>query len=114
MSIPNVTLEDIVTDINLIDAYKQVRKNKGSAGVDGMDIVQAHDYIMENLENIREDILEGRYKPQPVRRVFIPKDNGKMRQLGIPTIVDRVIQQAIKQALWYTFEKKFWRFKLWV
>lgn len=107
MSIQNVTLEDIVTDINLIDAYKQVRKNKGSAGVDGMDIVQAHDYIMENLENIRKDILEGRYKPQPVRRVFIPKDNGKMRQLGIPTIVDRVIQQAIKQALWYTFEKKF-------
>lgn len=107
MSIQNVTLEDIVTDRNLIEAYKQVRQNKGSAGVDGMDIVQAHDYIMENLENIRRSVLDGRYKPQPVRRVYIPKDNGKMRQLGIPTVVDRVIQQAIKQALWYTFEKKF-------
>ena len=79
MSIQNVTLEDIVTGRNLIEAYKQVRQNKGSAGVDGMDIVQAHDYIMENLENIRRSVLDGRYKPQPVRRVYIPKDNGKMR-----------------------------------
>jgi retron-type reverse transcriptase len=103
MSIQNVTLEDIVTDSNLIEAYKQVRQNKGSAGVDGMDIVQAHDYIMENLENIRRSVLDGRYKPQPVRRVYIPKDNGKMRQLGIPTVVDYSFQQAIKQALGYTF-----------
>jgi retron-type reverse transcriptase len=88
MSIQNVTLEDIVTDSNLIEAYKQVRQNRGSAGVDGMDIVQAHDYIMENLENIRRSVLDGGYKKQPVRRVYIPKDNGKMRQLGIPTVVD--------------------------
>ena len=77
MSIQNVTLEDIVTDSNLIEAYKQVRQNKGSAGVDGMDIVQAHDYIMENLENIRRSVLDGRYKPQPVRRVYIPRIMGK-------------------------------------
>ena len=107
MSFQNPTLEDIVTDTNLIEAYKQIRQNKGSAGVDGMDIVQAHDYIMENLDTIRKSVLDGRYKPQPVRRVYIPKDNGKMRQLGIPTVVDRVIQQAIKQILWYTFEKDF-------
>ena len=107
MSFQNPTLEDIVTDTNLIEAYKRIRQNKGSAGVDGMDIVQAHDYIMENLDTIRKSVLDGRYKPQPVRRVYIPKDNGKMRQLGIPTVVDRVIQQAIKQILWYTFEKDF-------
>ena len=107
MSFQNPTLEDIVTDTNLIEAYKRIRQNKGSAGVDGMDIVQAHDYIMENLDTIRKSVLDGRYKPQPVRRVYIPKDNGKMRQLGIPTVVDRVIQQAIKQILWYIFEKDF-------
>ena len=107
MSFQNPTLEDIVTDTNLIEAYKRIRQNKGSAGVDGMDSVQAHDYIMENLDTIRKSVLDGRYKPQPVRRVYIPKDNGKMRQLGIPTVVDRVIQQAIKQILWYIFEKDF-------
>jgi retron-type reverse transcriptase len=74
MSFQNPTLEDIVTDSNLIEAYKQVRQNKGSAGVDGMDIIQAHDYIMENLDTIRKSVLDGRYKPQPVRRVYIPKD----------------------------------------
>jgi retron-type reverse transcriptase len=58
---------------------------------------------MENLENIRRSVLDGRYKPQQLRRVYIPKDNGKMRQLGIPTVVDYSFQQAIKQALGYTF-----------
>ena len=70
-------------------------------------ICQAHDYIKNNLESIRQDVLNGRYKPQPVRRVFIPKDNGKMRQLGIPTVIDRVIQQAIKQEIDIRIDRKF-------
>ena len=102
-----ISLENIVTEKNINEAFKAVKKNKGSAGVDGMDIVQAHDYIKNNLESIRQDVLNGRYKPQPVRRVFIPKDNGKMRQLGIPTVIDRVIQQAIKQEIDIRIDRKF-------
>ena len=102
-----ISLENIVTEESINEAYKAVKKNKGAAGVDGMDIVQAHDYIKNNLENIRQDVLNGRYKPQPVRRVFIPKDNGKMRQLGIPTVIDRVIQQAIKQEVDIRIDRKF-------
>ncbi len=88
-------------------AYKRVKANKGSHGVDGMTVDELLQYLKQNGEALRANILEGRYSPQPVRRVEIPKPDGGIRLLGIPTVVDRVIQQAIAQVLTPIFEKKF-------
>ena len=92
-------MERIVSRGNLNKAYKRVKKNKGAGGVDGMSVDELLQYLKDNGEVIRESVLAGKYKPAPVRRVEIPKDNGKKRMLGIPTAVDRVIQQAIAQVL---------------
>lgn len=92
-------LEQILDPENLNKAYKQVKKNKGSHGVDGMSTNTLLEYLKQNGNTLRKTILDGKYRPSPVRRVEIPKDNGKKRQLGIPTAVDRVIQQAIMQKL---------------
>ena len=92
-------LEEIVSRGNLNRAYKRVKKNRGAGGVDGMKVDELLQYLKNNGEEIRQSILAGKYQPQPVRRVEIPKDNGKTRKLGIPTAVDRVIQQAIAQVL---------------
>ena len=100
-------LEEIVSSGNLNRAYKRVKKNKGAGGVDGMSVDELLRYLKDNGEGIREDILAGKYQPQPVRTVEIPKDNGKTRKLGIPTAVDRVIQQAIAQVLTPIYEPKF-------
>ena len=100
-------LEKILERENLNEAYKRVYANKGASGVDGVTVGELLDYLKEHKAELLESIRARRYKPQPVRRVEIPKDNGKKRQLGIPTVVDRVIQQAIAQELSPIYEKQF-------
>ncbi|EGD50846.1 RNA-directed DNA polymerase (Reverse transcriptase) [Thermoanaerobacter ethanolicus JW 200] len=92
-------LEMIVERRNMEAAYKRVVANKGSHGVDGMGVDELLPYLKENWPTIKQQLLEGKYKPQPVRRVEIPKPDGGVRLLGIPTALDRLIQQAIAQIL---------------
>ena len=99
-------LEQILSPSNLNRAYKRVRSNKGSGGIDKMEVESLKDYLVENKEKLIQSILDGSYRPNPVRRVEIPKEKGK-RNLGIPTVVDRVIQQAIAQILSPIYEKQF-------
>ena len=99
--------ERIIDRNNLNQAFKKVRANKGSHGVDGMKVDELLQYLKENGASLRQSLLVGSYKPNPVRRVEIPKPDGKKRPLGIPTAVDRVIQQAIAQVLNPIFEEKF-------
>lgn len=100
-------LEQILTKENLNKAYKKVYQNKGAAGVDGITVEEIAEYIKEHKENIIDKIRKRKFKPQPVKRVQIPKENGKMRNLGIPTVIDRIIQQAIVQVLSPIFEEEF-------
>ncbi|MFD0961540.1 reverse transcriptase domain-containing protein, partial [Paenibacillus chungangensis] len=100
-------LERILSRGNLNEAYKQVKRNKGSHGVDGMKVEHLLQYLRDNGDKLVKLVLDGKYHPNPVRRVEIPKDNGKMRTLGIPTAVDRVLQQAITQVLSPIFEPQF-------
>jgi RNA-directed DNA polymerase len=94
------TMEEVVERENLRKALKQVRRNKGAPGVDGMTVEQLGDYLAENWPEMREALLQCSYQPKPVRRVEIPKANGGgMRRLGIPTVLDRFIQQAVLQVL---------------
>ncbi len=97
----------ILSDENLNEAIKRVKSNKGVPGVDKMTVYEIDEYFNENKENIKRLILEKKYKPQPVKRVYIPKSNGKQRPLGIPTVVDRVIQQAIAQVLSQIYDNRF-------
>ncbi len=99
-------LEQILSPTNLNQAFKRVRSNKGSGGVDEMEVESLKDYLVNNKEKLIQSILDGSYRPNPVRRVEIPKEKGK-RNLGIPTVVDRVIQQAIAQILSPVYEKQF-------
>lgn len=99
-------LEEILNQNNLNKAYKKVVANKGVAGVDGIT-VEEFDYLKENKDRILNQIRKRKYKPQPVKKVQIPKENGKMRNLGIPTVTDRIIQQAIFQVISPIFEKQF-------
>lgn len=101
-------LEKVIDRNNLNLAYKRVKRNGGSHGVDGMKIDALLSYLKQHGDQIRNDLLEGKYRPQPVRRVEIPKpDGGGVRLLGVPTVVDRLIQQAIAQVLTPVFEKEF-------
>ena len=100
-------LEKVLSKENLNKAYKQVYKNKGASGVDGVTTEELFAYIKEHKEEILWQIRNRKYKPQPVRRVYIPKENGKMRKLGIPSVIDRVIQQAIVQVLTPIYEEQF-------
>ena len=100
-------LEEILNPNNMNKAYKKVIANKGVAGVDGITVEEEFDYLKENGDRIKNQIRKRRYKPQPVKRVQIPKENGKMRNLGIPTVTDRIIQQAIFQVISPIFEKQF-------
>lgn len=84
---------------NLLAAWKRVRANKGSAGVDGRTVQETGEYLKTAWPEIRQRLLDGNYKPGPVRRVGIPKPGGGTRELGIPTVVDRLIQQALLQVL---------------
>ena len=92
-------LEEILSKENMTQAYKRVDANKGASGVDGITTDEVKDYLKENWEDIREQIRNRKYKPQPVRRVEIPKPSGGVRNLGIPSVVDRIIEQAIAQKL---------------
>lgn len=100
-------LEEILNQNNLNKAYKKVIANKGVAGVDGITVEEEFEYLKENKDRILNQIRKRKYKPQPVKRVQIPKENGKMRNLGIPTVTDRIIQQAIFQVISPIFEKQF-------
>lgn len=92
-------LEKALTRQNLQTAWKRVKANKGAAGVDGLDIEQTAQVIRQSWPDIRQALLTGRYRPSPVRKVLIPKPDGSQRELGIPTVLDRLIQQALLQVL---------------
>lgn len=100
-------MEVILQDENLEEAIKRVKSNKGVPGVDKMTVDEIDEYFKSNKETIKKQILEKKYRPQPVRRVYIPKSNGRKRPLGIPTVVDRVIQQAIAQVLTKIYDDTF-------
>lgn len=100
-------MEVILQDENLEEAIKRVKSNKGVAGVDKMTVDEVDEYFKSNKETIKKQILEKKYRPQPVRRVYIPKSNGRKRPLGIPTVVDRVIQQDIAQVLTKIYDDTF-------
>lgn len=103
----NGLLEHILGPANLNRAYKRVRSNKGSGGIDKMEVGSLKDYLVANKDILISSILGGIFRPNPVRRVEIPKDKGEKRMLGIPTVVDRVVQQAIAQVLSPIYEKQF-------
>lgn len=100
-------LEQILSPANLNAAYKRVKQNKGAGGIDEMEVESLKDYLIKEKDALIATILGGKYRPNAVRRVTIPKENGKQRELGIPTVVDRVIQQAITQVLSPIYEKQF-------
>ena len=92
-------LEQILERDNMMTAYKKVKSNGGASGIDGISTKDVRDYLVKNWSGIREQIRQRKYKPQPVRRVEIPKPNGGVRNLGIPNVIDRIIEQAIAQVL---------------
>ena len=101
-------LDLILRKENLNKVYKRVKSNKGSGGIDGMQVDELLPFLRENQQTLIQEIRDGKYKPNPVRRVEIPKETkGEFRKLGVPTVVDRVIQQAITQELTPTFEEQF-------
>lgn len=100
-------MEEVLSRSNLELALKRVRQNKGSAGIDGMTVDELPDYLKRNWEPINQQLLQGKYKPSPVKRVEIPKPDGGVRQLGIPTVTDRFIQQALCQILQAEYDKTF-------
>ena len=100
-------LEKVLDDQNLLLAYEQVYKKKGASGIDGITVDELGQYMYGHKEEIKEQIRNRKYKPSPVRRVYIPKENGDKRGLGIPTVIDRVIQQAIVQVLSPIYEQQF-------
>ncbi|WP_019244344.1 MULTISPECIES: group II intron reverse transcriptase/maturase [Bacillus] len=103
-------LEKILSNQNMNEAYLRVYKNKGASGVDGVTVDELKQYLKENKDELRKRIRTRKYQPQAALRVEIPKENGKMRKLGIPTVVDRVVQQAIHQVLSPIFEEQFSEF----
>ena len=109
-SIPSqALLAQVLERANLQRALKQVRQNKGAPGIDGMSVDALPDYLQDHWPEIRAQLEAGRYRPQPVKRVDIPKPDGKIRPLGIPTVLDRFIQQAIAQVVSAQWEPHFHR-----
>ncbi|OGP95799.1 MAG: group II intron reverse transcriptase/maturase [Deltaproteobacteria bacterium RBG_16_47_11] len=102
-----ISVEGVVKRENMLSAWKQVRANQGTYGIDGISIERFPLYVHENWEGIKQSLLEGEYQPSPVKRVEVPKDSGGTRNLGIPTVMDRVIQQAITQVLSPVFDPHF-------
>jgi RNA-directed DNA polymerase len=101
-------MEAVVERGNMLKAFRRVVGNKGAAGVDAMSVDELMPYLQTHWKRIKEQLLEGCYQPQPVRRVEIPKPGGKgMRKLGVPTVVDRLIQQALHQILNPLFDSDF-------
>src|SRR3989454_6224390 len=103
----NRLMEEVCERENLKEAWRQVKGNKGSAGVDGITVNQLTDYLKQHWPAIREQLLSGTYEPKPVRRVEIPKPDGGVRKLGIPTVLDRLIQQAVMQVLQKRWDSTF-------
>jgi RNA-directed DNA polymerase len=103
----NRLMEEVCERENLKEALRQVKANKGSAGIDGMTVGQLSDYLKEHWPIIREQLLNGTYEPKPVRRVEISKPDGGVRKLGIPTVLDRLIQQAVMQVLQRSWDRTF-------
>ena len=100
-------IEKVCQRENLWQAFKRVKGNGGSPGVDGMTVDDFADYLKQHWITIREQLLSGTYQPQPVRRVEIPKPDGGVRKLGIPTVLDRLIQQAVMQVLQGSWDRAF-------
>jgi RNA-directed DNA polymerase len=100
-------MENVVSRDNMMTAYHRVRSNKGAPRIDGMTVGELKAHLVECWPHIREELLEGRYMPQPVRKVEIPKPGGGVRMLGIPTVMDRLIQQALHQVLMPLFDPDF-------
>lgn len=100
-------IEKILSEENLNEAVKKVKANKGASGIDKMATSEIDEYLSNHKEKIINQIMNKTYRPQPVRRVYIPKSNGKLRPLGIPVVIDRVIQQAISQVLAEVYEPIF-------
>ena len=101
-------MEKILSNDNLNQAFKKVKSNKGAGGVDGMNVDELLSFLKDNGKQLKQQLMDGKYKPNPVRRVEIPKETkGEFRKLGVPTVVDRVFQQAITQVLSPIFEKQF-------
>ena len=100
-------IDKIMSDFTLAQAAELVRKNKGAAGVDGMETGEIRDYIQDHAEELRRQVVAMEYQPQPVRRVYIPKPNGKQRPLGIPAVIDRVLQEAASIEIAPIFEAEF-------
>ena len=100
-------MEEVCERENCLQALKRVKSNKGSPGIDGMKVEELSGHLREHWPAIREQLLNGTYKPQPVKRVEIPKPDGGMRQLGIPTVLDRMVQQAVMQVLQRRWDPEF-------
>lgn len=100
-------IEQVLNRRNVMQALKHVLSNKGSAGMDNMPVKELYAYLTENRERIETELRQGKYQPQPIRGVVIPKSNGKTRLLGIPTVVDRMLQQAVSQVIAIRFEMEF-------
>lgn len=100
-------MEQILERENLIQALKRVERNKGSHGVDGMPVQNLRPHLATEWYNMKTALLQGTYQPQPVRRIEIPKPNGGVLLLGIPTVLDRFIQQAIAQILTKIYDSTF-------
>ena len=103
----NRLMEEVCERENLKEALRRVKANKGNAGVDGMTVGGITDYLKQHWPAIREELLNGTYEPRPVRRVEIPKPDGGVRKLGIPTVLDRLIQQAVMQVLQRQWDPTF-------
>jgi RNA-directed DNA polymerase len=104
---PECLMEEVCQRDNLVRALKRVKANKGSPGIDGMRVDELADYLKGHWPGIREQLLQGRYQPQPVKRVKIPKPGGGERPLGVPTVLDRFIQQAVMQVLQGSWDRTF-------
>jgi group II intron reverse transcriptase/maturase len=100
-------IEEVLHPANLMRAHRQVVSNKGSAGVDGMKVEELYEHFRTNRETIRQSLREGTYMPPPILGVEIPKSNGKVRLLGVPTVTDRMLQQAVGQILCNHYEMEF-------
>jgi len=100
-------MEAVVARENMVKALHRVERNEGAPGVDEMSVGELRSYLKVQWPRIKAELLNGQYQPQAVRRVEIPKHNGGMRQLGIPTVVDRLIQQALHQVLSPLFDPGF-------
>ncbi len=103
-----LTMEAVITRENLMLAYQRVVENKGTAGVDNLSVAELKPWLKKNWRSVRQALIDGNYQPRAIRRMDIPKPHGGVRTSGIPTVVDRLIQQAVQQAQRYIRGGKRW------